>query len=121
MKSHWVRHNSRRVLIADFSGFAGNAAGLQTEIENVKELLKQEMPNSVLAITYVEGTFANPEVIKVFSGLLPFSNKYVCKRAMVGLDGFRKYFLESMSTLTGNVHFKLFSSLEVALDWITTD
>ena len=121
MKSHWTHHNGKRILIADFSNFGGDAAALQAEVEGVKELLKQEIPSSVNAVTYVEGTFANPEVLQVLAGLLPYSNKYVKKRALVGVAGFRKYFIDNVANLMGNVHFKPFETLDRALDWIAID
>lgn len=121
MKSHWIHHNGKRILIADFSNFGGDAAGLQAEVEGVKELLKQELPSSVSALTCVDGTFANPEVLQVFAGLLPYSNKYIRKRALVGVAGFRKYFIDNLANMMGNVHFKPFDTLDQALDWIAAD
>lgn len=121
MKSHWIRHNGKRILIADFSNLAGDTAGLQAEVEYVKELLKQEMPNSVSAVTYVQGTFGTAEIIQIFGGLLAYTNKYVRKRALVGVAGFRKYFIDSLSNMVGNVHFKPFDNLDQALDWIAQE
>lgn len=121
MKSHWIRHNNKRIFIAEFSNFGGDAKGLAVEVEAVKEALKMELPNSVRSITCVDGTFANPEIIQVLGGLLPFSNKYICQRALVGVAGFRKYFLDSVDHLLGTVHFKSFDTLDNALEWISQD
>jgi hypothetical protein len=121
MKSRWVHHNGRRILIADFSQFGGDAAGLQAEVNAIKEIFKLELPQSVSAITYVEGTFANPEILQVFAGLLPYTNKYVRKRALVGVAGFRKHFIETLASLMGEVQFKPFDTLDQALDWIAEE
>jgi len=113
MKSHWVRHKGKRIFIADFSSFGSDANAVRIETNAIQETLKLEMPGSVRSITLVEGTFGNPEVTQALAELLPISNKYIGMRALVGLSGFRKYFLE--------VHFKQFDTLEQALDWIAED
>lgn len=121
MKSHWVTHNGKRVFIADFSNYFLDAAALSAECQAVKEELGREQPGSVRSITNAEGLLHSAEIVKVLSELLPFSNKYVFRRAIVGVGGFRKYFLEVFANLTGNVRFMTFETLEQALDWIVQD
>jgi hypothetical protein len=119
MKSRWIHHNNVRVFIADFSNLGSDSNGVRNETEFIKDTLKLELPSSVRSITCVDGTFGSPEVLQALAELLPVSNKYVGLRALVGVSGFRKYFLETFTKLVGNVHFKQFDTLDQALDWIT--
>ncbi len=121
MKSHWVTHQGKRVFIADFSNCGTDAAAIRAECAAIKVELSRELPSSVLSVTNAQGTFSNPEVIKALSELLPYSNKYVRRRAAVGAGGFRKYFLEIFSNFTGNVPFKACDTVAQALDWIVQD
>lgn len=121
MKSRWVRENGKRIFIADFSNLGSDANAVRRETDAIKETLKLELPGSVRSITCVDGTFGNTEVIQALAELLPVSNKYIGMRALVGVSGFRKYFLDAFTKLVGNVHFKQFDTLEQALAWITED
>jgi hypothetical protein len=121
MKSHWVTHHDKRVFIADFSNYGLDAAAIRAECEAIKADLSRELPSSARSITNVEGTFSNAEVTKALAELLLYSNKYVFRRAVVGVGGFRKYFLETFANLTGNARFMAFETLDQALDWITQD
>jgi hypothetical protein len=84
MKSHWVTHQGKRVFIADFSNCGSDAALISAECAAIKAELSKELPASVRSVTNAQGTFSNPEVIKALSELLPYSNKYVRRRAAVG-------------------------------------
>lgn len=121
MKSRWVTHHDKRVFIADFSNCGLDATILRAECEAVKAELSREEPASVRSITNAEGTFSNAETIKALKELLPHSNKYVFRRAVVGVGGFRRYFLEVFANLTGNASFTAFDTIEQALDWIIKD
>ena len=121
MKSRWVHHKGKRIFIADFSNLEADAAAIKGETQAIKDVLKLERPGSVRSITFVQGTFGNPEVIQALGELLPFSNKYVYLRALVGVSGFRKHFIDTMTGLVGNVHFRQFDTLEQALDWMAED
>lgn len=121
MKSHWVTHHDKRVFIADFSNYGLDAAAIRAECEAIKAELGRELPSSVRSITNAEGTLSDTEVMKALAELLPYSNKYVFRRAVVGVGGFRRYFLEAFAKLTGNARFMAFETLDQALDWITQD
>jgi hypothetical protein len=118
MKSRWVKHKGKRIFIADFSNLGADANAVRNEANSIKETIQLELPGSVRAITWVEGTYGNPEVLQALSDLLPVSNKYIRMRALVGIGGFRKYFLDAFTKLVGSIHFKQFDTLDQALDWI---
>lgn len=51
MKSRWIEHRGKRVLLADYSDFGVNAAALQQEIDVLLDLLRQEPLHSVRVIS----------------------------------------------------------------------
>jgi hypothetical protein len=121
MKSRWVSHKGKRIFIADFSNNGINAAAIRTECAAIITELGHELPGSVRSLTNAEGTFSTVEIMKALSELLPYSNKYIRRRAVVGVGGFRKYFLDAFSNLTGHAHFMAFDTLPQALDWLAED
>ena len=121
MKSHWVEHCGKRVFIADFRGFGMDASGLQQECDGILAELTAHPPKSVRSISVVEGTVGTPDILRVFRELLPHTSKYVDKRALVGLTGMRRKFLEVLDKLTGGTHFVTFDTLPEALDWIVQE
>jgi hypothetical protein len=119
MKSHWIYHNSVRIFIADFSGYGSNGAGVKAEAEYVVQLLRSEPDKSVLSLSTVEGTFANEDILRALTELLPISNKKIKRRAVIGVTGFRRHFLDAFAAVVGNVKFSVFDTTEEALDWLS--
>jgi len=119
MKSHWVNHNGARVFIADFSNYGSDAAAVQAEADYIIQLLQVEPPASVLSIAYVEGTFANEQTMRTLTSLVPVTNKQVKARCVVGVRGFRKHLLAMFTRLTGRAQFKIFDTMEEALESLT--
>ncbi len=121
MKSHWIEHKGKRVFIADFSHFLDDGAGVRAECQAIKNELEREPLHSVLALTTVEGTFANEDIIKALVELVPITNKRVRRRALVGVSGFRRHFVYALAKVVGDVNFTVFDTLPEALDWIVKD
>jgi hypothetical protein len=120
MKSHWVFHKGTRIFISDFSNYGSDAAGVRQECRDVVELLKKESFHSVLAVTTVEGTFANEEIIRALVDLVPQTNQYIKRRAVVGVSGFRRHFLDVFGKVVGNLTFSTFETMPEALDWLVS-
>lgn len=118
MKSHWIYHNGTRIFIADFSNYGANGAGVKSETAYIIELLKSEPDHSVLSLTSVENTFANEDIIRALSELLPISNKKIKRRAVIGVTGFRRHFLDAFAAVIGNVKFSVFDSFDEACEWL---
>lgn len=118
MKSHWTTHKGARIFIADFSNYGGDAAAVQAEADYVSQLLQLEPPDSVLSIAHVEGTFANEGTMRTLMTLVPVTTKYVKKRCVVGVRGFRKHLLAGFTRLTGRAQFTIFDTMDEALDFL---
>lgn len=121
MKSRWIEHNGNRVFIADFSNFDMDSASLQIECNDIIRTLQVEPLNSVLSISNAEGTVATPGNLAVLKNLLPVSNRYVRRRAVIGVNGARRTFIDILNKLTGGARFATFDNMQQALDWITKE
>ena len=121
MKSRWTTYQDKRIFISDFSNLGTDDAAVLQEGEAIRAALETEPPKSVLAITNVEGTFVNEKVIGAFRQILPDTNKYVKRRAVIGLSGFRRHFIFLFSKFAGNADFVAFDSLGEAQTWIVRD
>ena len=121
MKSHWVTYQDKRIFISDFSNLGYDEAAVADECEAIKAALEVEPPKSVLAIVNVDGTFVNDKIIGAFRQILPVTNKYVKRRAVIGLSGFRRHFVFLVSKFVGSVDFNAFDSLGEAQGWIVRD
>jgi hypothetical protein len=121
MKSHWIMHQGKRVFMSDLSNYAASAIAIREECDAIKAILLGEQPRSVRAIVNVEGTFVNDEILREFRQIIPVTNKYVKRRAIIGLNGFRKNFLFLFTKITGNANFSHFENLNEALDWVVQD
>ena len=123
MKSRWITHKGKRIFIADYSEHDNNLDALGTEIAAVIETLKQEPPDSVLALTDVHYTYATD--IRSLTALLekafPKANSYVKKRAMIGLPECRRYLVPLFKPLTGSKQYRIFNKMSDALDWLASE
>lgn len=119
MKSHWTVYKGLRVFIADFSNYGGDAVAVQAEADYIIQLLQQEPPASALSLTLVEGTFANEKTLRTLMSLVPVTNKYVKKRCVVGVRGFRKHLVAGFTRITGRAQFTILDTMEEAFDFLT--
>ena len=121
MKSYWTLHKDRRIFIAEFSNCGSDAAAISEECQAIREALVNEPPKSVLVIANLEGTFVNDEIVQTFRKHIPITNKYVRRRAIIGLSGFRRHFIFLVAKVVGDVDFSPFDTLNEALEWTTRD
>lgn len=121
MNSRWTLHQGKRVFISDFSNCGTAALLVSMECDEIKDALAHEPPKSILAIVNVDGTLVTPEIIQAFRQLIPVTNKYVKRRAIIGLNGFRRHFISLVSKVVNDVNFARFDTLDEALDWIVRD
>jgi hypothetical protein len=118
MKSHWIFYKGVRIFLADFSNYVSDGAGIKAETQHIIGLLKNEPDHSVLSLSTVDGTFANEDILQALTELVPISNKKVKRRAVIGVSGFRRHFLDAFAAVIGNVKFSVFDTHEEACDWL---
>jgi hypothetical protein len=121
MKTHWVEHKGKRVMIADYSHFGADTGALEKEAEYIVELLHKEPLNSALAISNVEGTTASLANVQVLMNVLPRTNQFIHRRCVIGVTGISMGFIETFNRLADKAQIKAFHTLEEALDWIVQE
>lgn len=121
MKSHWVEHKGKKVFIAEFSNFGTDSSALLAEAGEILQVLTREPPNSVLVVSNVAGTIATAGNLEVLQHILPVSNYFVKKRAVTGVSGARKAFLDFFVKLTGKTSLTPFDTIEEALDFVVQE
>jgi hypothetical protein len=118
MKSRWITHKNVRIFIADFSDYGSNAMGIKEEADYIVQMLTSEPEGSVLSVANVDGTVPSESIMKAFNQLVPVTNRHVKARCVVGVRGFRKQLVAAFTRLSGRAQFKIFDSMDEALDYM---
>jgi hypothetical protein len=121
MKSHWTEYKGKRVFIAEYSHFGDDAVALRTELEEAIGYLSQLPEDSVLVIANVEGTSGTVANANVFKELLPLSAHAAHKRAVIGITGMKRFFLNALTSIAGRGSITTFDTMQQALDWVVRD
>jgi hypothetical protein len=118
MKTQWVNHKGTRILLADFSNFGMDIQRAKEEMETAIHLANYEPMSSVLTLTDVRGTKGSPEMFEAMKAtageIIPFARK----RAIVGITGVQRVFLDIINKLSGNKAIVMFDDMEKAKDWL---
>lgn len=121
MKTQWISHKGKRILLADYSNFGMNIEGAKAEMQAAISLAKHEPPNSVLTLTDVRGTKGSPEMLNLMKDTATKIAPHARKRAVVGVSGIQRTFVDFINKISGTKTFTLFDDLEKAKDWLVTD
>jgi hypothetical protein len=121
MKSHWIEHKGKRVLLADYSGLGDDAEAIYAEGQYVVQELKNNPGGAALVINDVHDTHASIANSNMMKKILAQSKGLVAKRAVIGLTSTTRYFVNALIHLTGKGSLIQFDSLEKALDWIVEE
>jgi hypothetical protein len=121
LKSQWITYKGKKIFYANYSNFGSDTVGLAHEIEAVIGALSNEAAGSVLTLSDVGGTDGTPSAMGIMqnaaSRLAPFARK----RAVVGLTGIRKSFLNLVNKFAGHQTYSSFDDMEQAKDWLIAD
>jgi hypothetical protein len=121
MKSHWLEHQGKRILIADYSGFGDDSEAIYAEGQQVIHELMNEPGHAALVIIDVHNTSASIPNSAVFRKILLESSGFVAKRAVIGLTASTRYFVNTLMHMAGKGSIVPVDSLEKALDWIVKE
>lgn len=121
MKSRWIVHNDQRIFFVDFTDFGSDAAALRAEAKAIIETVTQEPLNSVRSLSDARGTVGSPETLSIMRSIVARTNRYVRRRAIVGMTGPRRTLIEIMNRITGAKQFAMFDDADAAKDWLLKD
>jgi hypothetical protein len=117
MRSKWIEHKGKRIILADYSGFRADLPGLKSEVENASDLTMREPLNSVLSLVDVTDTSGTPEVMDYLKTAAARTKPYVRKMAVVGVQGYKKILLRAVIAVTGQA-IQPCDTIEEAKEWL---
>jgi hypothetical protein len=120
MKSRWIMHQGKRIMVADYTSFAIDLPALQAEINAVDDLICQEPDDSVLLVVDVNQTTATVEVVEIFKQSSARTTRHLKKVAVVGVSGLRRMLLDVVSRFSGQ-EMTVFDNLEAAKNWLVEE
>ncbi len=121
MKTNWIDYHNKRILLADYSNFSMDAESVKMEMQAAIDLAKQEAPDSVLTLTDVRGTKGSPQIINLMKDTAAQIGPFARKRAVVGVSGVQRTFLELINKFSGDKPLMLFEDIEKAKQWLVED
>ncbi|MAT43619.1 MAG: hypothetical protein CL609_14875 [Anaerolineaceae bacterium] len=119
MKSHWIVYNGKRIWYSDCTNCGLDSHAVKTEMDYAFNMISTEPKNSVLSLTNVSDTRGTPEIFRIFKNAASKFEPFVIKRAVVGITGSQKTFIELLNKMSGTKSFKLFDDLDQAKLWLS--
>ncbi len=114
--TRWVSRHERDLWCIDFSGYEGDAAGLQREIETAEDVLRHAKANSLLVAVNLYGTQISAPIVSFFNRNT--QNHAIHKFAIIGMSGPRRFWCEEVQHVTWPGPHRFFDDYELAKDWL---
>lgn len=115
----WLTHNGKQILVQDYRGCVGPSfiAAIRA---NEAFSLAQEVKSGIRVLIDVTGAYGDRESLQVYKQSAKQFRNYFDKRAVVGVDGVLRFFMEIISSFAG-VKVVAFDTREQALDWLASE
>ncbi len=115
----WLHHNSKRILLADYSNLKGDDLMV---VFNRSKSTQEKAGKDVLLIVDFTGAKANNEIVAALKKAGKELDKDMKKTAVIGLAPLHRIFYNGYIQVTGQGYkTKVFQKREESLDWITSD
>jgi hypothetical protein len=122
MKSHWIEHKGKRILLLDYSNFGTNVAGVAEEIAHVVAVIEQQPEGSILGLCDATGSRATPGIIAVLKKETLRTQRFYTKLAVIGVDSALLNMLTSaVLKFAGVKNSRIFKDVAQAKDWLTEE
>ncbi len=117
MKSKYLDHKGKQIMLCDYSNFGSDGAAVMAEIDAADAIICQQPENSVLVLLDARNSVASTEVVNhVKKGSLR-TRKHIRKMAILGVTGVRRIILEAVSKFSGQ-QATVFDDMDEAKDWL---
>lgn len=121
MKSKWVEHKGKRILVIDVSNLTHDYDMLKKELKLLIALLSTEQKNSVLAVADLRNTHLNNNALLALMSNAPLAAPYFRKSAMIIEPSHsRRIILDSLGQFVGHLP-RRFEYLDEAKDWLVSE
>ncbi|HEY3316313.1 MAG TPA: hypothetical protein VGL40_13675 [Bacillota bacterium] len=114
----FIEHKGKRMMRLDFS-HSGDGRAIFGAMDEAKQLISKEPPNSVLTVTDVTGAHYDGEMAAAMKEFTAFNKPYVKAAAVVGVTGLLKILYSAVVRFSGR-QLVLFDDLEAAKEWLAT-
>ena len=119
MKSRWLSRGERDYWCCEFSRFGADRQALAAEIEAAQEVMRRQLPNSLLVAVDLYDAPMTPELIEFFQSYSgEDSANPVRKMAIIGLYGLRKTWYDLTRRVAWPRNTAFFSDWEKAKAWL---
>ena len=95
----FLTHQGKQILYHNFT--KADPADWQSVINASKNIIKNQKEHSVLALTNVADAQVDETVQKEISSWLSFNKPFIKASAIIGVTGFRKLILNTVTKLSG--------------------
>ncbi len=121
MRSQWIEHRGKKLLLIDVANLTHDYDTLKNELEALIVLLSAEPKNSVLAMADLRGTHLNNNALLTLMSNAPMAAPYFRKSALIiESNHARRIILDSLGQFVGHLP-KRFEHLEEAKDWLASE
>ncbi len=114
----FIGHNSKQILLMDFSG-ARSTADITQRAEEIKKFVALQQPQSLLALVDFTGVKIDRERTKIIQEMAAHNRPYIRFIALVGLGFFRSIAFRVILRLSGKSNHRVFGNREGALEWLS--
>ncbi len=120
MKTQWITHNGKKILLVDCSHYVFQAAEIKQELDLAVQLISKEPLNSVLVLSDVRGSKMSLETLNMAKEASSQIAPHASKRAMVGVTNVQKVFLDALNALFPVKKIIPFPTIEEAKEWLVS-
>lgn len=118
MKSQWIIHNGKKIWYSDCSGLGLDTDAIRAEMEYAVSMVQKEPENSVLSLTNITNIRATPTTFAIMKDAAKGFQAHVEKRAVVGITGTQKTFINLLNKMSGTKSYQLFDDVASAKAWL---
>lgn len=111
------QQSGAHVLLIDLSDFARPLDSLP-HIEAARKVVCEQPHKSVCCIVDISGSPYNVEVIDKLKDLASHNRPFVIASAIIGVTGFKRLIMESVTKFAGRTNLKAVPSREAAFEWL---
>ena len=111
-------YNNKRIIYIDFSNLSSyTLPEIIKVVEEAKQTIRVNPPNSVLTLTNVIGLFFNKDILEMMVKYIADNKPYVYASAIIGAEGLRKIAVNSAEKFSmRDLH--LFDNEKEAIEWL---
>jgi len=115
-RCRFIEHRGKQILFHDLANIMNPQEGFPV-VEASKAIMVKQPKESVLTLTWVEGSRFNREIVDALRDLVKHNKPYVKAGAIVGLSGLQKVVYITVTQLSGR-RLPVFATVDEAKDWL---